>query len=421
MTATVTPSSGVTITSLTWSAKGLAELRRLVGPVLVSGPCTKERTVRHGGRVVVCLDGSKDAETVLPTAAALARSLDGRISLIHVVRPSRAPDLRPAGVDVLASGYLARVSGWLAPLPVDWEVLHGPDPLGTILAYAANADADALALNVHGDAGGKWSTVAAVATRSPVPVLVTRGRAPPPVAPPMPVPTLAHLARRRHRSWTPAAAALVIGIAATVVPLPYNRVTGSAIPAELVLTVRPNHDHGSFLLLLADVEPVTAIGAVRAWVDTDASVEHRAPGSDSQAARDDGRLRMRQSVRAATVVVAAALGVDVAAIHVDADTGDLGGPSAGLAFALAATDVLTEGDLTGGRVVAATGELSPSGDVLPVGRVAEKARAAAGAGAEVLIVPAANADEAAAAAPTLRVLGVSTYQEAIDQLRLLAP
>src|ERR671911_18858 len=52
---------------------------------------------------------------------------------------------------------------------------------------------------------------------------------------------------------------------------------------------------------------------------------------------------------------------------VEIDTGDVGGPSAGLAFTLAIIDDLTPGDLTGGAKVAVTGTIAGDGSVGPVG------------------------------------------------------
>ena len=81
---------------------------------------------------------------------------------------------------------------------------------------------------------------------------------------------------------------------------------------------------------------------------------------------------MRESLESARTVAALQLGLDDLPV-VDLDIGELGGPSAGLAFALTLADVLTDGDLTGGRTIAATGQLGADGEVQAVGRVAEKA------------------------------------------------
>lgn len=70
------------------------------------------------------------------------------------------------------------------------------------------------------------------------------------------------------------------------------------------------------------------------------------------------------------------------------DMGDAGGSSAGLATTLAWVDALTEGDLTGGRDIAATGAIAPDGTVVPVAGVQFKLQAAAEAKVDLVLVPA---------------------------------
>lgn len=59
-------------------------------------------------------------------------------------------------------------------------------------------------------------------------------------------------------------------------------------------------------------------------------------------------------------------------VEIDIDAGQVGGPSAGLMFALAIIDVLTPDDLTGGRIVAGTGEISADGTVREIGGIQQK-------------------------------------------------
>lgn len=84
-------------------------------------------------------------------------------------------------------------------------------------------------------------------------------------------------------------------------------------------------------------------------------------------------------------------------IEVRISSGSIGGPSAGLMWALGLYDLLTPGDLTEGRTIAGTGAIGPDGAVYPVGGVAEKVRAAARAGAQVFLLPKENRREAEAA------------------------
>lgn len=96
----------------------------------------------------------------------------------------------------------------------------------------------------------------------------------------------------------------------------------------------------------------------------------------------------------------------------------IGGPSAGLAFTLMILDVLTEGELTGGRKIAATGTIELDGSVGAVGGVAQKAVAVADAGVELFLVPAAEVEAARRhVGDRLQVEPVETLD---DALRILS-
>ncbi len=98
---------------------------------------------------------------------------------------------------------------------------------------------------------------------------------------------------------------------------------------------------------------------------------------------------------------------------------DVGGPSAGLMFALGIVDKLEPGSLTGGAYVAGTGEITPDGAVQPIGGIQQKLRGARGKGATVFLVPAANCADAAANRPDgLQLIKVSTLDEARRALDL---
>jgi PDZ domain-containing protein len=74
--------------------------------------------------------------------------------------------------------------------------------------------------------------------------------------------------------------------------------------------------------------------------------------------------------------------------------GTVGGPSAGMMFALAIYDVLTPGSLTGGKVIAGSGEISPDGTVGPIGGIGQKLPAAERDRARLFLVAADNCAEA---------------------------
>ncbi|MEX2504421.1 MAG: PDZ domain-containing protein [Egicoccus sp.] len=96
----------------------------------------------------------------------------------------------------------------------------------------------------------------------------------------------------------------------------------------------------------------------------------------------------------------------------------IGGPSAGMMTALTVYDLLAEEDLLAGRVVVGTGTVDADGRVGPVGGVPEKMIAAADYGAEVVLVPAVQLEQALTTAPPeLTVIGVETIDDAIEALR----
>lgn len=99
---------------------------------------------------------------------------------------------------------------------------------------------------------------------------------------------------------------------------------------------------------------------------------------------------------------------------------DVGGPSAGLMFALAIVDKLTPGELNGGQFVAGTGEITSDGQVGAIGGIPFKMAAARDAGATVFLVPANNCLEARQRAPQgLRLIRVETLADAVQALDAL--
>jgi PDZ domain-containing protein len=99
----------------------------------------------------------------------------------------------------------------------------------------------------------------------------------------------------------------------------------------------------------------------------------------------------------------------------------VGGPSAGLMFALGIIDTLTPGDLTGGKHVAGTGTISPDGVVGPIGGVAVKMHGARADGATMFLAPAANCSEVSGNVPEgLQVVKVENLDEARRAVELAA-
>jgi PDZ domain-containing protein len=106
-------------------------------------------------------------------------------------------------------------------------------------------------------------------------------------------------------------------------------------------------------------------------------------------------------------------------IPVTIDAGNVGGPSAGLAFALEVMEELGH-NVSRGHRVAATGELDAAGHVLPIGGVKQKTYGARAAKADVFLVPAGdNAITARRYAGGLRIIPVRNFQQALQALATL--
>lgn len=123
-----------------------------------------------------------------------------------------------------------------------------------------------------------------------------------------------------------------------------------------------------------------------------------------------------------TVVgIAPAMGFDFP-FEVEITLGEeIGGPSAGLVFALGIVDKLTPGALTGGAHVAGTGTIGADGVVGPIGGIQQKVLGARGSGATVFLVPSADCPAAVAAAVQgIRLVRVDTLADARASLEAIA-
>lgn len=100
---------------------------------------------------------------------------------------------------------------------------------------------------------------------------------------------------------------------------------------------------------------------------------------------------------------------------------NVGGPSAGMMFALGIYDKLTPGPLNGGQAVAGTGTIDAEGTVGAIGGIRQKLYGAQRAGATWFLAPAANCAQVVGHVPDgLRVVSVSTLQDSIDALGAIA-
>ena len=100
--------------------------------------------------------------------------------------------------------------------------------------------------------------------------------------------------------------------------------------------------------------------------------------------------------------------------EVDIKTGNVGGPSAGLMMALNVYNNLIPEDITNSLVVAGTGTIEIDGSVGPVGGIKQKVIAAKRAGAELILVPTANFEEAIPmASESTAIVAIDSFEEAL--------
>lgn len=144
---------------------------------------------------------------------------------------------------------------------------------------------------------------------------------------------------------------------------------------------------------------------------------------------DTARLRVRRDGRVRTIPVRTVrnpadphlpfIGVQLKdpkvslPVRVEFDLGRVGGPSAGLAFALDLVNELGR-DFDRGRRIAATGEIRLDGSVRKVGGIKQKVTGAKRSGMDLMLVPGENAEEARRYADGLRIIPVDSFQQALS-------
>jgi PDZ domain-containing protein len=99
----------------------------------------------------------------------------------------------------------------------------------------------------------------------------------------------------------------------------------------------------------------------------------------------------------------------------------IGGPSAGLIFALSIYDTLTPGSITDGQVVAGTGTIDAQGRVGEIGGIQQKIVGARDDGAQLFLVPPANCPDAASSNHgSMRLARAATLKDAIAEVNAWA-
>jgi PDZ domain-containing protein len=179
--------------------------------------------------------------------------------------------------------------------------------------------------------------------------------------------------------------------------------------------------------LLKSGDVITAVDGKKLTCRADAGALIRARKPGAPVRLTVGRHGTTHQFRMKTTEVRgnAVVGVDVNETYrfpfqVKINIGNIGGPSAGLMFALGIMDKLTPGGLTGGRFIAGTGEITANGVVGPIGGIQQKMAGARAAGATVFLTPAANCPDTVGAVPQgMRLIKVATLGDAVRGLKAL--
>jgi PDZ domain-containing protein len=202
------------------------------------------------------------------------------------------------------------------------------------------------------------------------------------------------------------------------------RPAGVVVSQLVAGTNAPCHLEPMDVILAVDGTPTPTIGALRS------ALGRLKPG-------DVAVLKIRRSGKTLTVRIRTiptpgdpsralvGFGPEQAAriklpIRVSIDLPRVGGPSAGLAFALEVLQRLGK-DITHGHKIAATGEMELNGAIAPIGGVKQKTYGVRQAGADVFLVPAADGEAALARryAGPVRIIGVTTFSQALRALATL--
>ena len=132
-------------------------------------------------------------------------------------------------------------------------------------------------------------------------------------------------------------------------------------------------------------------------------------------------MQMRSSQSSAQVsalkYASSELGVDVKNVKIKLHIDDIGGPSAGMMYALGILSKITNSDLAGGRTIAGTGTIDNSGKVGPIGGIRLKMISAKRDGASWFLAPDSNCNEVVGNIPQgLKVVSVKTLDDAYKAL-----
>lgn len=173
-------------------------------------------------------------------------------------------------------------------------------------------------------------------------------------------------------------------------------------------------------IVSVDGTPVTGTASIRQ------AIGKRRPGESVrlELLRDGRRVDVAAKTRNSEgrTTVGVFLGTRFAfPFTVEIRAGEVGGPSAGMMFALAVYDTITPGALTGGEKVAGTGTIDAAGTVGGIGGIRQKLVGAQQGGARWFLAPARNCDEVIGRVPDgLRVVRVENFEQARRSVEAIA-
>jgi PDZ domain-containing protein len=231
---------------------------------------------------------------------------------------------------------------------------------------------------------------------------------------------------------------VILGVFGFSVPLPYAVITPGdtadtlgtvdGAPVIRIEGATPKPTDGKLLVTtIRATNPDTTLRLADlfdAWWNDDEAVVPKASvypeGKSTKQIVQKNTADMVQSQSSAATAALDYLHIPANQVTVTLNLPKVGGPSAGLMFALGIVDQLGDVNLTGGKVIAGTGAIDAKGNVGEIGGVEMKTKAAKRDGAVVFLLPRGECDKAKDAAPGgLRLVPVDTLDGAVDALTAL--
>jgi PDZ domain-containing protein len=200
------------------------------------------------------------------------------------------------------------------------------------------------------------------------------------------------------------------------------------VPQDIVVGTVDDAGAAAGMLELGDIitsvdgTPVTTVDEVRSAVQTGAgapvSLAIDRNGAESSVSVTP-RLSDVNGQQQWLLGVGLSLGFDLP-VDVKIQINNVGGPSAGMMFALGIIDKMSPGDLTGGQHIAGTGTIDAAGNVGGIGGIRQKLYGARDAGATWFLAPRATCGEVVGHVPDgIRVFSVSTLQDSLKVLETI--